>query len=241
MRHREIKKLEFLAQSLGLKSQKPRLGLENLCLLVVSQLTLPLPILENAMLQSGPSHDPRGPSWPGCAHHTTPSPVFDHKRNLCLLGQSLWTSLSPSCHLVSGGSTGALVKLHLHTRLALWPGCIQCMFTEGLLWQAMYWKLGVQRGVRLSQCPHVLLQICVPGRQVGNQGWEQSCGAGFSWPAARSPAVQPAQGLLASQGVALWLVGAFVLKGCAVGCFLVSSGCWSPRTVGKAVGILDYF
>ena len=93
----------------------------------------------------------------------------------------------------------------------------------------------MQRGVRLSQCPHGLLQICIPGMQVEKQGWEQSCGAGFVRPAARSPAVQPAQGL------SLRLVGAFVLKGCAVGCFLVSSGCWSPRTVGKAVGILDYF
>ena len=181
--------------------------------------------------------DSRGPSWSGCAHHTTPSPVLDHRRNLCLLGQSLWTSLSPSCHLVSGGSTGDLVKPQFHTRLALWPGCIiiQYMFTEGLLWQAMSWKLGVQRGVRLSQCPHGLLQIRIPGMQVGKQGWEQSCGAGFVRPAARSPAVQPAQGL------SLWLVGAFVLTGCAVGCFLISSGCWSPRTVGKAVGILDYF
>lgn len=32
-----------------------------------------------------------------------------------------------------------------------------------------------------------------------------------------------------------------VLKGLAIGSFLVSSGGWGLRTVGKAVGILDYF
>lgn len=44
---------------------------------------------------------------------------------------------------------------------------IQYVFTEGLLWQKMCWKLGVQRGVRLSQCPCVLLWLCIPGMQVG--------------------------------------------------------------------------
>lgn len=32
---------------------------------------------------------------------------------------------------------------------------IEHVFIEGLLWQAMCWKLGMQRGVRLSQCPRV--------------------------------------------------------------------------------------
>lgn len=79
------------------------------------------------------------------------------------------------------------------------------------------------------------------GPTVGTQGWKLSCGTGLVRPAAGSPAVQSA---LLSGGVS----GSFslineclVLKGLAIGSFLVSSGGWGLRTVGKAVGILDYF
>ena len=41
------------------------------------------------------------------------------------------------------------------------------MFIEGLLWQAMRWNLGMQRGMRLSHCPHVPTWLCVPGMEVG--------------------------------------------------------------------------
>lgn len=40
------------------------------------------------------------------------------------------------------------------------------MFIEGLLWQAMCWKLGMQRGsetVPVSSCPPV---ACLPGMEV---------------------------------------------------------------------------
>lgn len=44
---------------------------------------------------------------------------------------------------------------------------IEHVFTDGLLWQATCWKLGTQRGVRLSQCPCVPWWLCIPGMEVG--------------------------------------------------------------------------
>lgn len=44
---------------------------------------------------------------------------------------------------------------------------IQHRLIEGLLLQAMCQKLGVQRGVRLPQCPCVLTWLCIPGMVEG--------------------------------------------------------------------------
>ena len=71
---------------------------------------------------------------------------------------------------------------------------IQYMFTDGLLWLARCWKLGVQRRVRLSLCPTVTVHTRHAGEHAaGIQGWKLSCGAGFVRPASCSPAIQPAR------------------------------------------------
>lgn len=46
---------------------------------------------------------------------------------------------------------------------------IEHMFTEGLFWQAMCWKLGMRRGVRLSHCPRVPWWLYVRGMEVGTE------------------------------------------------------------------------
>lgn len=68
MRSREIEKLEFLRQS-----QKSRLEAGHLCLLAVSQLSLPLPHLDNAGARPSPALG--GPLWSGHAHHAAPVPA----------------------------------------------------------------------------------------------------------------------------------------------------------------------
>lgn len=113
------------------------------------------------------------------------------------------------------------------------------MFPKGLLWQAKCQKLGVQ-GSRLPQCPWAYLAREGAYCTVGTQGWKQSYGGQDLY----RPQLATQQSSLLSGG----LSGSFslineslVLKGLAVGGFFVSSGCWGLRTVGKAVGILDYF
>lgn len=198
---------------------------------------LPLPILENARLHSQPipwfqrsllvwlcpPYNPQPSAWP--------------QEKSLPLGTKPWTSLSPSCHLVSGGSTGALVKPQFRWLLpgsVTWLKLHQYMF-RGPALAGNVLEAGSAKG-RLSQCCHGLLRdTCTwyAGREV--LGWEQSCGAGFVRPAARSPAVQPAQGL------SLWLVGAFWPSKGAVGCFLVSSGLLEPENSWQSSWYLGLF
>lgn len=89
MRSKEIEKLEFLRQS-----WKSRLELGHLCLLVVSQLSLPLPHLNNAGTRFTPGFGGPLVVWLCSSCSSDPS-ALDHRRNLCLL-QYPGISLSPS-------------------------------------------------------------------------------------------------------------------------------------------------